>query len=192
MIDRSIDILILDAHGVVFNNPFASFLHRLATMTNQRGDDVLRRWREELRLPAWTGSISDDEIWHRLSGGQGDADCWQAILESCYSLGPLGDRLDDLPVNLPVWILSNHRTVWLDRRLRRFGLRQRFEQVIVSQDMGLAKPDVRLFQMVMQRIPASKRVLCIDDQMRNLKAASSVGMRSMGVDEVIKAQTKSR
>lgn len=190
MIGPSVDILILDAHGVVFNNPFPSFLIRLARMTGQRGDDVLRCWREELRTPAWTGAISDDEIWHRLSGGQGDPECWQSLLETCYALGPIGLRLSLLPTNLPIWILSNHRTAWLHRRLRRFGLSERFEQVIVSEDLGLVKPAPRLFQAVMDRVPVSKRVLFVDDNSQNVAAASLSGMDSIHVARLVMPEAK--
>lgn len=192
MIGPSVDILILDAHGVVFNNPLPSFLIRLAQMTDQRGDDVLRRWHDELRTQAWTGGISDDEIWHRLTGGRGDPECWQSLLETCYALGPVGSKLNLLPKELPIWILSNHRTLWLHRRLKRFGLSERFEQVIVSEVLGLAKPDHRLFQMVMDRVPESKRVLFIDDNSQNLEAASLAGMESMHVADLVIPEAKPR
>lgn len=192
MIGPSPDILILDAHGVVFNNPLPSFLIRLAQMTGQSGDDVLRRWHDELRTQAWTGGISDDEIWHRLTGGRGDPECWQSLLETCYALGPVGSRLGLLPKELPIWILSNHRTLWLHRRLKRFGLAERFEQVIVSDEVGLVKPDSRLFQMVMDRVPDSKRVLFIDDNSQNLEAASLAGMESMHVADLVMPQEKPR
>jgi len=192
MIGSSVDILILDAHGVVFNNPLPSFLKRLAAMTGQRGDDVLRRWHHELRMPAWTGGISDDEIWHRLTGGQGDPECWQSLLETCYALGPVGSRLSLLPKTLPIWILSNHRTTWLHRRLKRFGLLERFEQVIVSEDLCLAKPDLRLFQAVMNRVPESKQVLFIDDNSQNLAAASLAGMDAIHVAKLVMPRERKR
>ncbi len=184
------DILILDAHGVVFNNPLPSFLIRLAQMTGQRGDDVVRRWHEELRTPAWIGGISDDEIWHRLTGGRSDPQCWQSLLETWYELGPVGSRLSLLPRELPVWILSNHRTAWLHRRLKRFGLSERFEKVIVSEDLRLAKPDQRLFQAVMDRVPNSRRVLFVDDNPQNLEAASLAGMHSIHVAEFVIPEAK--
>lgn len=190
MIGPSVDILILDAHGVVFNDPLKSFLIRLAQMTGQHGDDVLRRWQKELRTPAWTGGISDDEIWHRLTRGRGDPECWQSLLETSYALGPVGSRLSLLPRELPVWILSNHRTDWLHRRLKRFGLSERFEQVIVSEDLRLAKPDQRIFQAVMERVPDSRRVLFVDDNLQNLEAASLAGMQAIHVAEFVMPEAK--
>ncbi len=180
-----IDILILDAHGVVFNNPFKSFLHDLAVMTEQKPQTVEARWYNELRLPAWTGELKDDEeLWHRLTGHRGDPECWQALLETHYRLGPVAPRLSAWRQNIPIWILSNHRSVWLHRRLARFDLRKHFDKIIVSDEVALAKPDQRLFELVRQQAGHASRLHFVDDQMRNLKAARESGLTASHVDDL--------
>jgi len=188
MNEPPVDILILDAHGVVFNNPFTAFLSELAHMTNQRSEDVLGRWRAELRAQAWTGTIDDEELWQQLTGKRGDPECWQALLETHYTLGPVAPILDVWSQRMPIWILSNHRTHWLHRRLDRFGLTSLFERVIVSEDLQRMKPDKRLFQMVADQLPNPKRALFIDDQQRNVDAATGTGFLSRRVDVFIGSQ----
>lgn len=185
MNENSFDMILLDAHGVVFNNPFKPFLHELAKRTGQRGEDVLARWQEEIRLDTWTGKINDDAIWHALTGRQGDPECWQALLETHYTLGPVAPLLSRWSRTKTIWIASNHRTVWLNRRLKRFGLDLFFDRVIVSEDLGLAKPQKKFFDYVAEQLPMNTRPLFLDDQLRNVRAAAGVGLTAMQVDRFI-------
>jgi FMN phosphatase YigB (HAD superfamily) len=50
-------------------------------------------------------------------------------LERRYERGPLFELVTTWPNRL--WILSNHRTVWLTERLERFAVRQCFDDVLV-------------------------------------------------------------
>ena len=178
-----VDHLILDAHGVCFNNPFGSFLATLAGMTGQRPDEVQRLWSDELRTRAWLGDISDEELWRRLTGSLGDTECWQVLLETHYRPGPVARHLKRWRSTVPLWVMSNHRTAWLHRRIRRYELAGCFERVFISEDVGFVKPDKRFFERVANRLPDRGRALFIDDQPRNIEAARQAGMQALCVDE---------
>ncbi len=183
MSEPTVDYLILDAHGVCFNNPFKSFLTTLAEMTHQRPEDVLRRWMQELRTPAWLGEVDDEALWRRLTGSLGDTECWQVLLETHYRPGPVAAHLTHWSAQVPLWVMSNHRTTWLHRRIKRYGLAECFRRVFISEQEGLVKPDPRFFERVAGELPDPGRALFIDDQLDNVAGAKRVGMQAICIDD---------
>ncbi|MDJ0522986.1 MAG: HAD family hydrolase [Planctomycetota bacterium] len=182
MSPQPIDLLLLDAHGVVLNNPLRDFLRELAEFTGQQTADVLDRWYTEIRIPAWTGVLGDDELWTALSGsslvGGLSARAWSERLEAHYAPGPAAPHLATWREHVPVWLLSNHRTHWLMPRLERFGLLEHLDRVIVSDDIRAAKPDPRAFDPVL-RDYAPERVLFVDDQVKNIRVAHELDLRTV-------------
>lgn len=177
-----IDLLVLDAHGVVFNNPFRPFLRELAERTGQTPRALLDRWDRELRLPAWTGELDEDRLWRRLLGssrGSFSGDEWRALLEARYELGPAASRLESWRARVPVWILSNHRSEWLHPRLERFGLGHLFERVLVSDVLRAAKPSARAYLPILRSGYARGRVLLVDDKECNVRSARDQGFLAL-------------
>jgi len=175
------DLLVLDVHGVVLSNPLPAFLDRVADLTGQDRDRVRARWRGELRLPAWTGGIGDRDLWRRLTGERHPSRDWRALLEESYEPGPVARFLEEWRARTPIWLLSNHRSHWLEPRLRRFGLEGLFDRVLVSDRIGHAKPDPAAFAPLVRaaRTPAS--VLFLDDRERNVLAARALGLCAVQV-----------
>ncbi len=181
MTEPRVDLLVLDVHGVVLNKPLRPFLRELAERTRRSPEAVLRTWDRELREPAWTGVIEDDELWERLAPSNGDrrsAAAWRARLESLYELGPAAPYLDRWRALVPIWLLSNHRTHWLLPRLARFGLTDKFERVLVSDALRAAKPSPQAFEPVLRSGVDPRRVLFLDDQEHNVASARRRGLRA--------------
>lgn len=170
-------LLVFDAHGVVLNRAFPTFVRRHAAA---RGDDprtVWQRWRRELRLDCWEGRISIEQTWARLFPGDAP-DTLEEGLARTYARGPIFDRVFESDQR--AWLLSNHRTEWLLPQLRRFGLDRRFERVLVSDDIGTAKPDGDVFRIVRRRA-GSGRVVLFDDSARNVSAARRADLEAYQV-----------
>ncbi len=179
MRSHAIELLVLDAHGVVLNNPFRAFLGDLARLTDQDPESVWARWERELRGPSWSGALDDQRLWRELAGDRFRAYDWQVLLESRYRTGPVAPYLCRWSRQLPVWMLSNHRSHWLERRLRRFGLHDAFERILVSDAIGALKPSREAFAPMLARVSTPGAVLFIDDQARNVAAARALGMTSL-------------
>jgi putative hydrolase of the HAD superfamily len=177
---NAIDLLVLDAHGVVLNNPLPDFLRRVALLTGQDPDSLRARWIGELRRPAWTGTMHDAELWRRLSGGV-EYD-WRALLEESYEPGPAAPFLEHWAECVPLWILSNHRSHWLEPRLERFGVRDHFERVLVSDQLGRVKPDAGAFAPLLEHVAEPDSILFLDDRRRNVDSARSLGIRAIQLD----------
>jgi FMN phosphatase YigB (HAD superfamily) len=175
MTQRRIELLVLDAHGVVLTNPFFAFLEQLARATSQSSDEVQQRWRSELRTPAWTGELAEDKLWQRLTGSENGRH-WREVLEAAYELGPAAPHLQRWSRQVPIWLLSNHRSPWLLPRLERFGIKEFFERVVISDVIGAAKPEPAAYVDILERTTSPASALFVDDQDRNVAAAAKIGL----------------
>ena len=177
-----VDLLVLDVHGVVLNNPFRTFLRTLATRTEQDPVELETRWDEELRLPTWLGRTGDAELWSALLGRDAlprSSAWWRARLEGTYALGPAAPLLERWHEHVSIWLLSNHRASWLKPRLDRMGLDAHVDRVLVSDELGAVKPAPEAFEPILRAYPDPSRVLFVDDQLHNVTAARSFGLRAV-------------
>jgi 2-haloacid dehalogenase len=63
---------------------------------------------------------------------------------------------------------------------RRFGFLQWFEDIVVSGEVGLAKPDPRIFALTIERCRLDpRRTVFIDDSVRNVEAGRNAGMHAL-------------
>ena len=170
------ELLVLDVHGVVLTNPLMEFLDQVEVATGQSPGSVRRRWRDRLRTPAWTGRISDEQLWEQLTGGDTTRD-WRGILEGMYERGAAAPHLRRWSQRVPIWLLSNHRSHWLLPRLERFGLTGVFQRVVVSDVIAAAKPDPTAFRHVVEEVRAPASCLFVDDRARNIASAASLGLQ---------------
>ena len=129
------------------------------------------------RRDCWEGRISVEQTWARLFPGDAP-DVLDDGLARTYARGPILDRVRESDQR--AWLLSNHRSEWLLPQLRRFGLERRFEQILVSDDIGVAKPDGDAFRIVRRRAGPG-RVVLFDDSARNVAAASRAGLEAYRV-----------
>lgn len=170
-------LLVLDGQGVVFNNPFPTFLFDLGVRTGL-GDCITSRWSDELRAPFWTGQLGESEMWARLVPGLSASDL-RKDLEQRYAPGPLFELVRRSTGRL--WLLSNHRADWLRPRLERFALTERFERILVSDEQYVSKPAPEAFADLV-----GSGCLYIDDSMQNVRVARSLGIDATHVDEAVR------
>ena len=70
----------------------------------------------------------------------------------------------------------------LDRIYRNFGIRDLFEAFVLSCDVGVFKPDEKMFRTLIDSfaLPA-ERILFVDDVVKNLDAARELGIRTVQI-----------
>jgi 2-haloacid dehalogenase len=100
----------------------------------------------------------------------------------------LGDEIADMVALLPalahagyaLHALTNWSAETFPVARRRHGWLQRFEHIVVSGEVGLAKPDPAIFALALEHIarPASQ-VVFIDDSAINTAAARQLGMATI-------------
>lgn len=163
------ELLVLDVHGVIFDNPLGGFLDDLGTDTGEGPAALRRRWVDTLRRPFWEGRLTEAQLWDTLAPGA-DHDELRAELERRYRTGPWFDFVANH--SGAMWLLTNHRSEWLHPRLARFGIAERFDRILVSDRIGAAKPSRHAFASVMD-VPGA---LFVDDNPRNVAAARRLGV----------------
>ncbi len=89
-----------------------------------------------------------------------------------------------------VAVLSNSNALHWPRVINEFRLPDYCDHVFASHELGLAKPDVAIFEAVLNALGVtSQRVLFFDDNAVNVAAAAGMGIRSLcveGIDQVSK------
>ena len=163
--------------------------------------DITRTLEQEhgLRERAIIETLYGSETWRQLEVGVGDRDAW--LSEAHRDLEKVGGR--ELPPLHAHWRERQHLiapNIDLIRRLRPayktsvlsnadntlagylgdLGVAELFDDIVVSGDVGLAKPDVALYALAAQRLglPPAECVF-IDDLERNIDGAREAGMQAV-------------
>lgn len=112
------------------------------------------------------------------------------ILEyfDAWLIGPFPGTLELLraiPDRYRLAILSNTNALHWPKISEGFGFQTHMERIFSSHLLGLAKPDPEIFRVVANELAVSAgRVLFLDDNADNVRAASRVGMQSERVSGI--------
>ncbi len=88
--------------------------------------------------------------------------------------------LQALKANYPLYLLSNTNEIHYDFLQGSFNVARHFQELILSFQVGMSKPDQRIYHEVIRRsgLPAENH-LFIDDLVPNIQAAQAVGMQAI-------------
>ena len=79
--------------------------------------------------------------------------------------------------------LTNWSAETFDHARERFGFLSRFEDILVSGEVKVAKPDPRIFALLLERYGLDPRsTVYIDDSAKNVAAGEAAGLRSLRFD----------
>ncbi|WP_342322307.1 pyrimidine 5'-nucleotidase [Kosakonia sp. BYX6] len=106
-------------------------------------------WSERLNVPA--GSLNEAFL--------------NAMAEICAPLPGAVSLLDSLKGKAKLGIITNGFTALQQIRLERTGLRDYFDLLVISEEVGVAKPDAKIFDYALQQAgnPDRARVLMVGD-----------------------------
>jgi putative hydrolase of the HAD superfamily len=78
-------------------------------------------------------------------------------------------------------VVSNGRTEAQRRKLETLGLLQRFDAVLISEALGSAKPDERIFRAAVGALGVQPRQCMFvgDNPLKDVRAAAALGMRAV-------------
>jgi 2-haloacid dehalogenase len=98
--------------------------------------------------------------------------------------GPIEESVDILRAlkdqGVPVYALTNMETWTYPGRRDRYPFLRWFEGTVVSGFEGVAKPDPRIYELLLDRFGLqAQTTLFIDDSAKNVLAARGVGMQAM-------------
>ena len=183
----------MSIRAVIFD--FGGVLVRMEDLSGQR------KWEKRLGLREGelANAVFRSEVTDRsMIGKATEADVWNHVAAS-YSLSDeemdeirhdfwSGDQLDaelvgflrDLRPRYKSAILSN---AWPGSReifTQTFGLGDVVNEMIISAEEGVAKPDARIYQIALSRLGVQPEdAIFVDDLVENVHGAQAVGMRSV-------------
>lgn len=141
-----------------------------------------------------TGAISYRELLGRLARASGSTseDVEQELAELSAPDYDVIDLIRTLRASgYRMGLLSNTATEVIQPLLAQHALEPLFDQVVVSGEVGIKKPDPRIFELtlsLLDRQPAE--ALFIDDNPENVRAAQGLGMHGIHHTGSIKALRK--
>jgi 2-haloacid dehalogenase len=103
----------------------------------------------------------------------------EALSEKGYLLAHALPVLKGLSSKVPLILLSNGIASVQRRRINRSGIGKYFKDILISAEVGLAKPDPAIFTLAIDRLQCGKeRILCVGDS----PSSDIRGGRAAGLD----------
>lgn len=173
------DWILFDADETLFTFDAFSGLQRMfldysVTFT---ADDY--RHYQDVNKPLWTdyqnGTITALQLQHQrfadwsqrlaVPPAELNAEFLNAMAEICTPLPGAVSLLNTLRGRVKMGIITNGFSSMQQRRLARTGLQDAFDLLVVSEEIGVAKPDRRIFDYALSQMgnPARERVLMVGD-----------------------------
>lgn len=182
----NIRVIMFDMGGVLLRTVDPQPRVRLANKYNITREELEKLvFASEISLKAEAGTANPEDVWgyvqKKLRIAVDDLDSFKDEFWA-------GDRLDDELLALISSLRGNYRTVllsnaWIDTQknvAQRFGTLDAFEMLVFSAEVGLRKPDPKIFQHVLDLLGADpEEVVFVDDFAENIQAARRLGMRAI-------------
>ena len=150
---------------------------RIASVADQH-----RQGFQELSNKFDLGEINPDQFAEKLSAMTGVnqkeiiPEMWEGVLfhRQVISL------LKKLKQNYKLAVLSNSNSEFINEFLERENLETIFDAEVISQEIGLIKPDPEIFKVALNKLQTSPaETLFIDDRERNVQAAEKLGIKGI-------------
>ncbi len=95
--------------------------------------------------------------------------------------------VETLSKKYPLYVASNHIDYIFDEELKQIKLKKYFSGFVVSKDIGVAKPDIRFYEIMLKKAKVKgSEAIFIDDTKTNLEGASKLGITTVWVNNKIK------
>jgi 2-haloacid dehalogenase len=154
-------------------------------------EDAMERFLRDVVPPEWNREIDagksfTDAVAERvlLHPDQADLiaqwkDGWPQMLQESIA-GTVGILTELRDKGYRLYALTNWSAETFPLARKRFGFLEWFEDIVVSGEVLLAKPDPRIFKLTIERCrlqPA--RTVFIDDSLQNVEAAREAGLHAL-------------
>jgi 2-haloacid dehalogenase len=102
----------------------------------------------------------------------------EALSEKGYLLAHALPVLQSMSSKVPLLLLSNGIASVQRRRINRSGIGRYFRDILISAEVGLAKPDPAIFALAIEKLRCGKeRILCVGDSpSSDIRGGSAAGL----------------
>jgi len=184
--DMQIRAVIFDMGGVINRSMDETPRQMLAEHLGIPADALYKLvFDSESAARATVGEMSADEHWQVVTTALGLPLSEMSSLQAQFWLG---DRVDDELVDYLRSLRGRYKTAllsnaWDDLRQvleERWKIADVFDVLAISAEVGLAKPDARIFQLVLERLAMlPEETVFVDDFKHNVEAAQALGIHTV-------------
>ena len=172
-------LIVFDCFGVIVDEIAPPWIERYFA------PDEAARVKKEIVGPADLGQITEQEMFTRLGALTGNT--WRQAQAGWMELSVVRPGMPELIRSLresaKVVLLSDAPGTFLHRMLKERGLSDLFDSIYVSSELHMAKPDPAFFRHVLaEQGTAPEHAIMIDDRVKNVQGAESVGMHGLVYD----------
>jgi magnesium transporter len=181
-----IEAAVFDIGGVLEVTPATGWQHRWAEELGLSGGDFERRL-EALWQPGETGATSLADIEQQTAEQFGlderqlqrlTAEIWTEYLGTLN--GELARYFSALRPRLRTGIISNSLVGAREREQAAYGFEDMCDVIVYSHEVGLAKPDPRIYQLVCAQLGVTaENTIFVDDKEAFVAGARAVGMHAI-------------
>jgi len=169
-------LLIFDSFGVLFTKGFASSIEYLEAAFNkpqQEIESIYRKYEIEFDL----GKFTEQDFWAKINHDLGTNihyDVLSNLVINSYKVKKDTVKLIKFlkhNSNYQIVLFSNFRRSWFDRLDKKYNVSPLFDDVYISSDNGLLKPDTKVFDYIgNKRNTLKDNMLLIDDETINISS----------------------
>ena len=172
--------LVFDVMGVIFtvgddtNELLVPYVQKFAPSLTS--DEI-----NQACLEASLGKVASCGFWKTLGLGDRYPQIEQDYLESQLTLdADFPAVAQKLQKDYHLALLSNDVSEWSAYLRKKYDLNQYFEEIVISGDVGLRKPDRAIYELLLRRLQCRpENSVFIDDRQKNLIPAMRAGMRTI-------------
>lgn len=166
--------ILLDMYGVIVKQTGDDFVPYIRQFfPDIEPEEIYDSW-----FRADVGEISSLKIWEAI-GFEGD---WEAVEKAYLDTIELNDGFMEFVTaarnRYKLAVVSNDTSRWSRYLREKFDINKYFDVISISGDLGIRKPDERIFLLTAEKLGCSADdCIYIDDRRKNLNAAARLGMR---------------
>lgn len=176
--------IVFDLGGVIFSSNATSYEGRekLARQIGIEPSKLQEFWFER-REQIIIGKISEDGFFGELISTHQLPISLQEIKDIIRDSDVINQEmltiLAGLKNHFQLFALTNDVKEWIEYRINKFNLKKYFEMILSSSEIGLAKPDPKIYNYLFQKTDLNaKDIIFVDDRIENVNAAESLGIKS--------------
>lgn len=192
--------VVCDLGGVLIH---LDWIEKMQTIFPELGDhdQILTMWLSLSSVKDFESGNSDFNQFYEAFQGETGISMSQENFrrDFCSIIGPVKERgieiLDEIRERANLSLLSNTNPLHIETLTAQTDLLSHFDQLFLSYEMGLVKPDVAIYREVCRRLNTTpESVYFFDDNRENIAAATACGINAYCVScpaeilEILSAQ----
>jgi epoxide hydrolase-like predicted phosphatase len=186
----TIETIIFDFGGVLYLTPDVKWMNRWKKILGLKDDPEIAAMlanpnESEVMDQICLGNLPEDTIWQMLAEKMNiNPNIMKRLQNKATSKQmlnkPMVDLLTELQENYQTGILSNAGDQTRSLMEDAYGLDQLVEDIVISAEEGVIKPDPAIYQIALGRLNArAETTLFLDDYLPNVQAAQALGMTAV-------------